>query len=120
MAPRPELYDLFDDPFEQRNIYDDRRALAETMAARVAAIAKGRGSDPAARTVATPDVQDRLASLGYVASSPVRSSESPLVDPKDCIANAAEPRATPRWRLACGTIGISREVTLSSPLPSRP
>ena len=120
VAPRPELYDLFDDPFEQRNIYDDRRALAETMAARVAAIAKGRGSDPAARTVATPDVQARLASLGYVASSPARSPESPLVDPKDCTANAAEPRATPRWRPACGTIGVSLKTTLGRPLPPRP
>ena len=49
VAPRPELYDLFDDPFETKNIYDDRRALAERMTARTVAIAKGRGSAPDSR-----------------------------------------------------------------------
>ena len=62
-APRPELYDLERDPFEERNIYDERRALAEAMIARAAVVAKGRGSAPApeGRTRVTPELQARLA-----------------------------------------------------------
>ena len=44
VAPRPELYDLAEDSGEEQNIYDSRRALAETMTARAMVIAKGRGS----------------------------------------------------------------------------
>src|SRR6185503_8823609 len=45
-APRPELYDLAEDPFEEHNIYDTRRALAAEMTTRVSAIAQGSNPVP--------------------------------------------------------------------------
>lgn len=39
-APRPELYDLTEDPLEERNLYEGRRALAAALAARAAVIAR--------------------------------------------------------------------------------
>lgn len=90
-APRPELYDLDLDPFEKQNIYEERLALAQTMAARLAVMSKGRSAAPAAgrRTPITPEVQARLAALGYVTSAVTRdpSRRTPLPDPKDCIGS---------------------------------
>ena len=89
-APRPELYDLEHDPFEQQNLYDERRALADTLTRRVTALA---GTAPPARGVADPtvvtnDLRERLAALGYVSSGTTRalSEQRVLPDPKDCIA----------------------------------
>ena len=85
-APRRELYDLERDPFEQHNLYDDRRSVGEAMARRLAALAEvsvpvAHGSPPLA-------VREGLASLGYTGTGRVR--EGPLTgtlpDPKDCIA----------------------------------
>jgi hypothetical protein len=88
-APRPELYDLERDPFEEQNIYDERRALAKAMTARAAVVAKGRESPPApeGRTRVTPELQARLAALGYLGSAVTREAQgrASLPDPKDCI-----------------------------------
>jgi arylsulfatase A-like enzyme len=88
-APRPELYDLEDDPVEEKNIYDQRRALAEQMTARLAAVAKGRGSTstPQPRVGVSPELQAQLASLGYLgpAGKHGSSSRAARPDPKDCI-----------------------------------
>lgn len=87
-APRRELYDLERDPFETRNLYDDRRQLGEVMARRLAALAGA--SAPVDRPAVTPaDVQQRLASLGYAGTGRVRAAPAleGLPDPKDCIAH---------------------------------
>ena len=60
-APRPELYDLERDPFEERNVYADRRSVADAMTRRLLALSGERHSAPAAVPV---DLQQRLASLG--------------------------------------------------------
>ena len=83
-APRPELYDLARDPFEATNIYGERRALADAMIARVAAIRSQ--AQPAAAS--TPrDVRERLAALGYAAADRIRPApgRGRLLDPKDVI-----------------------------------
>jgi arylsulfatase A-like enzyme len=90
-GPRPELYDLERDPFEEQNLYDERRALADALTRRVRALA---GTAPPADGVADPittvsdDLRERLAALGYVASGTTRGSPRPRVlpDPKECIA----------------------------------
>jgi hypothetical protein len=118
VAPRPELYDLVDDPFELRNVYDHRRDLAETMTARTMAIAKGREDAPGTRSVVTPEVQARLASLGYVASSaPDTSARMSLIDAKDCIGSLHD-RDAARWQSACGT--AARGIAFRRPLVSGP
>jgi choline-sulfatase len=63
-ATPPELYDLDRDPFEQSNLYDDRRVLAGALLKRM------RGAEGAATAVpslsAPPaELRERLAALGY-------------------------------------------------------
>jgi arylsulfatase A-like enzyme len=87
-APRPELFDLWTDPFEETNIHDTRKDLAATMAARAAAVAaaaKARTHDGQAPVA--PDVRERLAALGYVVSDRPRPAGGPskLPDPKDLV-----------------------------------
>jgi arylsulfatase A-like enzyme len=86
-APRPELYDLDRDPFEQENIYAEHRALAEAMTGRAAATGRGSLRMQDARTRVTPDLRARLAALGYISSIATRESarHAGLPDPKDCI-----------------------------------
>jgi arylsulfatase A-like enzyme len=91
-APRPELFDLDLDPLEEHDISGERPLLARAMIARAAAIAGGRAS---ARTSTshgpvTPELQARLAALGYAGSAAGawRPGPSSLPDPKDCIDEA--------------------------------
>jgi choline-sulfatase len=89
-APRPELYDLADDPGETKNQYDDRRPLGDRMRARLdemeAEWAKSDRGKPAPVDV-DPDAKARLAALGYVGSfvmsSADKGSRADLADPKD-------------------------------------
>jgi arylsulfatase A-like enzyme len=91
-APRPELYDLARDPFEEQNLYDERRALADTLTRRLWTLARtARSASDAAvdsKTAVPRELRERLATLGYVASENTRASALPRVlpDPKDCIA----------------------------------
>jgi arylsulfatase A-like enzyme len=115
-APRPELYDLDEDPFEERNIYETR--LAAPIAARLAEVARGtaRGTDRHA-TVA-PELQARLSALGYLSSSVKRDPSKPrsLPDPKDCIGSySATPGATSRPE--CGP---RRADDATTPIPPQP
>ncbi len=89
-APRPELYDLDQDPNEQHNIYQDRRELGERMAAGLAALERHMPADAAdARPTpeVDPDARERLAALGYIGSFvPLAVHDrSGLADPKDKI-----------------------------------
>jgi arylsulfatase A-like enzyme len=87
-APRPELYDLSVDPFEQRDLSIERPLMAASMRARVAAIAAGPASQVAGAASVEPDRARSLASLGYVSGGPVppaASATGPGRDPKDYI-----------------------------------
>jgi choline-sulfatase len=86
-APRPELYDLHRDPFEQENIYDAHRALGEAMTGRAAATGRGARPRQGERTRVTPELRARLAALGYISSIATRESarHAGLPDPKDHI-----------------------------------
>jgi arylsulfatase A-like enzyme/Tfp pilus assembly protein PilF len=89
-APRPELYDLQDDPNEQHNLYPQRRELGDRMATALTAL---EGHMPAAAADAKPtpevdpDARERLAALGYIGSFvPLAAHDrSGLADPKDKI-----------------------------------
>ena len=91
-APRPELYDLESDPFEEHNLYSERRALGERMIARLHELERrSEASAPAERARRRddrddPDRADRLAALGYVSRSrDTSATPGPLPDPKDQI-----------------------------------
>jgi choline-sulfatase len=125
-APRPELYDLERDPFEQRNIYEERRSLADTLQERLAALERGgplTGRGNGEDLIPGEEMQERLASLGYVGSggSPATSARRDLPDPKDCIrlhgSVPMEPAAS--LRLRCGG-PASRQDPLHQNVPRPP
>ena len=84
-APRPELYDLRLDPFEERNIFEQRQRLAASLQARLRTLVQ---PDPSIRARAPVDdeLHARLAALGYlVGRAPeMRAWDSHLPDPKEC------------------------------------
>ena len=88
-APKPELYDLDNDPFEQRNLAATRTSTVDAMRRRLEAIAS------AATTTSTPapvskELRERLAALGYASSSGAgNTKDKDLPDPKDCLAARA-------------------------------
>jgi arylsulfatase A-like enzyme/Flp pilus assembly protein TadD len=80
LAPRPELYDLRDDPHELRNLAEADGARAQAM--RAALLRRLSGETRAAATVSVPeDVLEKLGALGYVGGG---SGAAPTgADPKD-------------------------------------
>jgi arylsulfatase A-like enzyme len=88
-APRPELYDLDRDSFERQNIYDERPTVAQAMIKRLTEITSRAAKTSGSETTVSPEVQARLAALGYVSSAPPRdpSDRTPRPDPKDCIGS---------------------------------
>jgi arylsulfatase A-like enzyme len=88
-APRPELYDLDGDPFEERNVYSANRALGDQMIGRLREMERVATHSPAAheQTEIDADTAAKLASLGYVSRPglPAPTVASELPDPKDLI-----------------------------------
>jgi len=74
--PRPELYDLLADPGETTNIIGQQRQVAETMAKALDRLIEETSRNAPALEHANLDKEtlERLASLGYVATSAVRNS----------------------------------------------
>ena len=119
-APRPELYDLEEDSVEEKNIYDDRRALAEKMTARLAVVAKGRGTTSSSQPQqgVSPELHAQLASLGYLGSGTLQSSKSgSLPDPKDCIGSYTRTPGSPLYRPSCGPWRPADEIDATFPAP---
>ena len=88
-APRPEFYDLQNDPAEQNNLWmTNRTSLARAYADRVAVIRRQPGTSPSESTDPSPEVLARLRSLGYLAgSSAPKGSPESGADPKDRIGD---------------------------------
>ncbi len=87
-TPTAELYDLANDPGEERNLLSDHPTVAAAMRRRLSSFDAGPGPSVAPGGEVDKAVLDRVASLGYVASvaaaRPAGSGEAP--DPKDHIA----------------------------------
>lgn len=90
-APRPELYDLAKDPGETRNLFSDKKAVAEEMRAKLVGLIReySAGKELAEKTGLDPALMERLKSLGYAGFSgggdPTITNRA-LPDPKDRIA----------------------------------
>jgi tetratricopeptide (TPR) repeat protein len=89
-APRPEFYDLANDPHETTNLYGGRRTVADGMIARLRALERAAPGDDSVSKPAPevdPDTRARLAALGYVGSfvATVSSPKGGRADPKDKI-----------------------------------
>jgi choline-sulfatase len=80
LAPRPELYDLREDPRELRNLAAVDGARAQAM--RAALLRRIEGESRGAATVSVPpDVLEKLGALGYVGAG---TGAAPTgADPKD-------------------------------------
>jgi arylsulfatase A-like enzyme/Flp pilus assembly protein TadD len=89
-APKPELYDLAKDPGETQNLFPQKKAVAEEMRARLAALIRqySAGQELAEKTGLDPALMERLKSLGYAGfsggGSPTITGRA-LPDPKDRI-----------------------------------
>src|SRR5262249_41368171 len=86
-APHPELYDLIQDPHETRNLYAERRSLADRMAGVLKHLADESTPDIPSTHDPDPDARARLAALGYVGTFvPMATvTRNELADPKDKI-----------------------------------
>lgn len=94
-APHRELYDRAADPKSQRNLAPEMAAVADTLAGRVEAFRqKTTNKHEAAKVTVDASTRDKLAALGYVASSNTTTTaaagQGP--DPKDKIETANEIR----------------------------
>ncbi len=86
-APRPELYDLKNDPEERKNIYSFSRAKAAELAKKLGRELLTLGSGRKASgepTSPSSAVQEKLRSLGYLNFAPAKPG-STLSDPKEKI-----------------------------------
>ncbi len=86
-APRPELYDLANDPLESKNLVRQERVRARRLAALLREI-EARPAAAAARRVTDAETLAALRALGYVDAGTTAGSEPPpgLADPKDRVA----------------------------------
>jgi len=89
-APRPELYDLQQDPGETHNLYTERQALGDRMNQELVALEQHMSATAAAPKAAVevdPDARARLAALGYVGTfvTALAPDRAGLADPKDKI-----------------------------------
>ncbi len=89
-APRPELYDLQQDPKESNNIYTERQALGDRMNQELIALEarmSASASMPKAAVEVDPEARERLAALGYVGTFVTTAAPDRvgLADPKDKI-----------------------------------
>jgi arylsulfatase A-like enzyme len=98
-APRPELYDLRNDPDEQHNLYAVNQQRAIRLAAGLRALERsarnGAAQQPAdSASMLGEETRQRLAALGYVGAGHSSPERNDRADPKDKIALLEQIAAT--------------------------
>ena len=90
-APKRELYNLRQDPREQKNLYVEQQALADRMLGELTRMAREIGGEQQV-AVRQPDreAMERLRSLGYVGGSSALPTGARGPDPKDRIEMQSE------------------------------
>lgn len=78
MAPNPELYDVQKDPAERVNKISQLSAVATNFRVGLSARLEKQKPDP---ELMDPETEEKLRSLGYIASTPRRFQNG--IDPKD-------------------------------------
>ena len=87
-APRPELYDLQDDPGETRNLAGAQPARAEALRTGLGPILDAERAAAASQTApsgVSAELLEKLGALGYVGGAGRVSTATPGADPKDHI-----------------------------------
>lgn len=83
-APKPELYNLRDDPREKVNVVDKNPAEARRLRAELGKLVAQYGAkQPASAGNLTPETRALLGSLGYLAPGPGTKLGGSGADPKD-------------------------------------
>ena len=90
-APARELYNLRQDPREQKNLYGEQQALADRMLGELARLSRDLGgAEQTAARQPDRETMERLRSLGYVGSSSALPAGARGPDPKDRIAEQTQ------------------------------
>jgi choline-sulfatase len=90
-APRPELYDIDQDPTEIKNIYNSHKTLALSLQDQLQSLSPGSGHSPAHKDSLSPEVAERLRALGYLAEANfAHSTPDSAADPKDRFSDYRE------------------------------
>lgn len=85
--PKPELYDLQQDPGERKNLISGSAVLGQKMKTSLNELTRRLGGSYIQGQRRMTDAEkNTLASLGYITSAPAARSAGPLPDPKDRIA----------------------------------
>ena len=83
-APRPELYDLQNDPKELHNLFAAHPGRARELRVQLSKLlTKSQSSRSSQSTSVTPQTRALLASLGYLGPGPVANLGNTGPDPKD-------------------------------------
>ncbi len=102
LAPKPELYDLSNDPAEANNVIQSHAAEAQKLQAELATIA-GQGSEKVQTSTVDQRTLAQLRSLGYLSggSQPAFELKGKGADPKDRLGvlKALEEADGPQSRL---------------------
>ncbi|MHB0972058.1 MAG: sulfatase-like hydrolase/transferase [Thermoanaerobaculia bacterium] len=112
-APRPELYDVVDDPGETKNLRAEQRRIFAAMKEEL----DGLPSEMTAAATVDPEEAARLAALGYVGSMRSDGGGS-AIDPKDGIVDLEEMKrasAIERGGDIPAAIGIYRSILDRNP-----
>jgi len=85
LAPRPELYDLQEDPGETNNLAAAPSARADALRAQlVGLVAREQAAPaPAAAGAIPPELVEKIGALGYLGGGTARGGASAGADPKD-------------------------------------
>ncbi|HEY7923018.1 MAG TPA: sulfatase-like hydrolase/transferase [Vicinamibacteria bacterium] len=85
-APRPELYDLREDPGERRDLARERPQQVDAMRGALAKeLERERNSRPQGGPRPSDELVERLGALGYVGAGGTAETATPGADPKDKI-----------------------------------
>jgi arylsulfatase A-like enzyme/Flp pilus assembly protein TadD len=86
-APKPELYNVAEDHGETHNLYSAHESFAHSYSDRLAELrARYHVQTAAAGNPVSPEVLERLRSLGYLAVGSPKPDSSSGADPKDHVA----------------------------------
>lgn len=95
LAPKPELYDLQNDPNELRNLVDAEPARAGALRAAIEARLRSEAStvsNSTASSAVPPELRERLGALGYVGPGPSVSPKRPGAKAEGAQAEKADPK----------------------------
>jgi choline-sulfatase len=83
-APKPELYDVINDPGETKNLMNQQPAIAANLRNELNQLYQASSSaQKNSQPEMDPETKERLASLGYVSGSNPSANQSSQIDPKD-------------------------------------